>query len=72
MDKLKCKSYAPHERGFDDQKPQRIKAYSEKDYTELPDPVRDPIVSNNISNQEFDYTYNNGAINFDDSQNDTP
>ena len=72
MDKLKCKSYAPLERGFFDQKPQRIKAYSAKDYTELPDPVRDPIVVNNIANAEFNYTYNNEATIFDDYQKDGP
>jgi hypothetical protein len=70
MDKLKCKSYAPNERGFGEQKPEKIMAYSAKDYAELPDPVRDPIVSNNISNQEFDYTYNNGSISFDDCPKD--
>lgn len=71
MDNSKTKSYAPHERGFLDQKPQKIKAYSAKDYTELPDPVKDPIVSNNISNQEFDYTYDEGSINWSDSENKT-
>lgn len=52
--------YAPHERFNMELKPKRIKAISEsgKDFTELPDPVRDPIVSNDISNVEFDYTYN--------------
>lgn len=50
------KPYLPHERGYLEQKPMKIKAYSEKDYTELPDPVRDPIACNNIASQEFDYT----------------
>ena len=66
MSKVKCKSYAPHERGFFEQKPQRIRAYSAKDYTELPDPVRDPIVVNNIAFNEFDYTYNNEGTIFND------
>jgi len=70
MDNTKSKSYAPNERGFFDQNPQKIKAYSAEDYTELPDPVTDPIASNNIASQEFDYTYSDDdAINLDDSQN---
>ncbi len=50
--------YLPNERDQLEQDPKTIKAYSPsgKDYTELPDPVRDPIVSNNIAYQEFDYT----------------
>lgn len=55
--------YGPKERGFFDEKAKTIKAYSEKDYTLLPDPVRDPIVTNNIVDQEFDYTnYNDDYI----------
>lgn len=50
------KVYLPKERGYLEQKPMRIKAYSAKDYTELPDPVRSPIVCNNIAWQESDYT----------------
>jgi hypothetical protein len=56
MDKKTRNPYLPNERGYFEQKPMRIKSYSEKDYTELPDPVRDPIVCNNIAWQEFDYT----------------
>ncbi len=52
--------YAPNNRGYFEQKPRLFKAYSAKDYTLLPDPVRDPIVANNISNAEFDYTYDRG------------
>ncbi|MCY6958912.1 hypothetical protein [Clostridium brassicae] len=52
--------YGPNERGYLEEKPKIIKAHSQVDYTELPDPVRDPIVSNDISNAEFDYTYNGG------------
>ncbi|MFL0248907.1 hypothetical protein ACJDT4_00610 [Clostridium neuense] len=51
-------SYGPNERDYLEQKPKKIKSYSKYDYIELPDPVRDPIVANNISNSEFDYTYN--------------
>jgi len=54
--------YAPNNRGYFDQKPRLYKAHSNKDYTLLPDPVRDPIVVNNISNAEFDYTYNRGDM----------
>lgn len=50
------KPYLPNERGYFDQEPQIIKSYSEKDCTILPDPVTDPIVSNNIAWLEFDYT----------------
>jgi hypothetical protein len=53
-------AYAPNKRGFFEQKPRFMKSYSQKDYSLLPDPVRDPIVSNNISNVEFDYTYDRG------------
>lgn len=49
-------TYAPKDRGYFEQRPHKIRAYSDKDYTKLPDPVRDPIVVNNISNVEFDYT----------------
>lgn len=52
--------YAPHKRGYFEQKPRLYKTYSANDYTLLPDPVRDPIVANNISNVEFDYTYDRG------------
>jgi len=51
------KPYLPRERGYMEQNQKKIKAYSESDYTELPDPVQDPIACNNISTSEFDYTY---------------
>ena len=51
------KLYGPHERKQHELKPKTIKAFSSKDYTLLPDPVRDPIVSNDISTWEFDYTF---------------
>jgi hypothetical protein len=61
--------YLPKERGYMDQKQKKIKAYSKSDYTELPDPVRDPIVCNNIAWQEFDYTHDD--LN-DDPDDKTP
>lgn len=54
--------YGPNDRGYFLQRPRLYKSYSTKDFTLLPDPVRDPIVSNNISNAEFDYTYDRGAL----------
>ena len=60
MSKNKTKMYAPHQRDFFDVEPSDIRSYSEKDSTMLPDPVTDPIVCNNISYVEFDYTYNGG------------
>lgn len=60
MAKKQLKMYAPHQRNFLDQEPREIRSYSKKDSTKLPDPVSDPIVSMNISNVEFDYTYNGG------------
>ncbi len=51
------KPYLPRERGYMEQNQKKIKAYSKSDYTELPDPVQDPIACNNISTWEFDYTY---------------
>lgn len=51
--------YAPEERFQFELPAKRIKAYSPsmKTYSELPDPVRDPIVCNDISSAEFDYTF---------------
>lgn len=60
MTKNETKMYAPHERDFYELEPSDIRSYSETDSTMLPDPVRDPIVAMNISNVEFDYTYNGG------------
>lgn len=57
MSKNKKGVYLPDERGQFDEKPKIIKAYSKKNFTLLPDPIVNPIVSNNISNVEFDYTY---------------
>ncbi|MFT5873000.1 MAG: hypothetical protein ACI8WT_001941 [Clostridium sp.] len=54
--------YPPYERDFYELEPRDIRSYSEtkNDFTTLPDPVTDPIVTNNISTAEFDYTYNGG------------
>jgi hypothetical protein len=60
MSKRQLKMYAPHQRDFLEQEPKVIRSYSKRDSTKLPDPVRDPIVAMNISNVEFDYTYNGG------------
>jgi len=60
MSKQELKMYAPHERNFYELEPKDIRSYSETDSTMLPDPVTDPIVAMNISNVEFDYTYNGG------------
>jgi hypothetical protein len=60
MPKNETKMYAPHQRDFYDREPSDIRTYSETDSTDLPDPVTDPIVAMNISNAEFDYTYNGG------------
>ncbi len=60
--KNEIKMYAPHQRYFYDIPPREIRSYSEtkNDFTTLPDPISDPIVSNNICCPEFDYTYNGG------------
>ncbi|WP_435789164.1 hypothetical protein [Clostridium sp.] len=60
MSKEKTKVYAPYQRDFYELEPSDIRSYSETDSTMLPDPVTDPIVSMNISNAEFDYTYYGG------------
>nr|WP_066827631.1 hypothetical protein [Clostridium tepidiprofundi] len=49
--------YGPKERNFFEEKTSPIKSYSKNDFATLPNHVTDPIVSNNISNAEFDYTY---------------
>lgn len=58
MEKNKDKPYPPKERGYLEQNPKKIKSYSKKDYTNMPDPVQDPIVCQNIAWQESDYTSN--------------
>jgi len=60
MSKHELKVYAPHERNYYELEPEDIRSYSETDSTMLPDPVTDPIVAMNISNVEFDYTYEGG------------
>lgn len=60
MSNEKRKVYAPYQRDFYELEPNEIRSYSETDSTMLPDPVTDPIVAMNISNVEFDYTYDGG------------
>ncbi len=52
------KVYGPNERDYLEASEKPTKAYSLKDYVLIPNHVVDPIVANNISNAEFDYTYN--------------
>lgn len=54
----KQKPYAPNERDFLEASEKPVKSYSLTDSVLLPNHVVDPIVANNISNAEFDYTYN--------------
>ncbi|GAA0126116.1 MULTISPECIES: hypothetical protein [Clostridium] len=60
MTKDKKTNYAPNLRNYLDAPLNKTKCFSKKDYIELPDNVTNPIVANNISNAEFDYTYNRG------------
>lgn len=51
------KIYPPNNRDFYEPEEHDLKSYSPNgDFTILPNPNTDPIVSNNISNVEFDYT----------------
>lgn len=52
------KPYGPNERDFFEANETPVKSYSLTDYVNLPNHVIDPIVVNNISNAEFDYTFN--------------
>ncbi|WP_286904943.1 hypothetical protein [Clostridium sp. UBA1652] len=53
----KNKIYLPNDRDFYEPDEHDLKSYSPNgEYTILPDPTKDPIVSNNISWMEFDYT----------------
>lgn len=58
MGKNNDKIYAPKERNYLEQNPKKLKSYSGKSFTDMPDPVEDPIVCQNIAWQEFDYTSN--------------
>lgn len=60
MPKNQKTKYAPNLRNHLDAPLNNTKSFSEKDFIELPDNVTDPIVANNISTSEFDYTFNNG------------
>lgn len=68
--KISC---LPKQRSYFDQKPMTIKAFSptEKDYTELPNPVRDTIAADNTAWQEFDYTYDDLDNLYDDPYDDS-
>ncbi len=52
------KPYPPNERDFLEASEKPVKSYSLEDYVLLPNHVVDSIAANNISNAEFDYTYN--------------
>ena len=53
----KTKLYGPHQRDFLEAGEKEVRSYGPLDSVALPDNVVDPIVSNNISQSEFDYTY---------------
>lgn len=55
------KPYGPNERDFLEASETPVKAYSIEDYAILPNHVVDSIVVNNISNAEFDYTFNESS-----------
>lgn len=53
----KTTPYLPNERDFKEPSIEDLRSYSPSgDFTNLPNPFTDPIVSNNISTSEFDYT----------------
>lgn len=56
MERKKHKGYGPKLRNYLEQQPDDIRTFSKRDSTDLPDPVKDPIISNNIACMEFDYT----------------
>ncbi len=49
--------YGPHQRDFLESNQKEVRSYGPLDSVALPNNVVDPIVSNNISQAEFDYTY---------------
>ncbi|WP_461206780.1 hypothetical protein [Clostridium sp. DL1XJH146] len=61
-------TYGPNDRGFMEQKEQIIRSGNRNGFTDLPDPVTDDIVANNISQSEFDYTYNGGQDIYDEDE----
>ncbi|MGG7162673.1 hypothetical protein ACQPVY_02980 [Clostridium ihumii] len=61
MTKNKKSSYPPNMRNYLDAPLNTPESKSELDSVKLPDNVEDDIVVNNISNAEFDYTFNCGA-----------
>ncbi|OPJ63564.1 hypothetical protein [Clostridium oryzae] len=52
------KAYLPDERDYLEQDPEELRSFYKKHraYSNLPDPVEDSIVVNNIACSEFDYT----------------
>ncbi|MGY0373108.1 hypothetical protein [Clostridium sp. JNZ J1-5] len=58
MTKKKRMVYGPNQRGYFEIDPPKMRSYSKVDYTPLPNPIQDSIVTNNIAYSEFDYTYN--------------
>ncbi|SHH14141.1 hypothetical protein [Clostridium grantii] len=54
--------YGPKERNYLNASPQTILSCSLNDCIILPDPFTDPIVTNDISTSEFDYTFNGGDL----------
>lgn len=54
--KKKEKTYGPHERDSLNTRLKDLSTGSKEDGSPMPNPAEDPIVSNNISNVEFDYT----------------
>ena len=67
------KPYGPNERDFLTANTEPVKSYSLEDYVLLPNHVVDSIAANNISNAEFDYTYNGESdlLNFEDKPLDS-
>ncbi|WBW98759.1 hypothetical protein [Oceanirhabdus sp. W0125-5] len=49
--------YGPHQREFLEAGEKQVLSQGPQDHVALPDNVVDPIVSNNIAQAEFDYTY---------------
>ncbi|CUH95962.1 hypothetical protein P22_2050 [Propionispora sp. 2/2-37] len=52
--------YAPNERGYFTENRRKYRTHAASGVRTLPEPIEDDIVANNISNVEFDYTYNRG------------
>ncbi|AYF53567.1 hypothetical protein G8S49_04825 [Clostridium botulinum C] len=59
MNKKENTIYGPNIRDFMEGNQKKLKSYSKngKSYIELPNNIKDPIISNNIAWSEFNYTY---------------